>query len=65
MALEVAGVEPSHALHVGDSPDKDVEGALALGMRAVLIERDGAPPAGVTVPVISTLAELPSLVLDA
>jgi putative hydrolase of the HAD superfamily len=65
MALRLAGVEPSDALHVGDSPDKDVEGALALGMRAVLIERDGSAPAGVTVPVINTLADLPSLVLDA
>jgi 2-haloalkanoic acid dehalogenase type II len=63
-ALAVAGAEPAEALHVGDSLDNDVEGALALGMRAVLIERDGATPPGVRVPVISTLAELPSLVLD-
>jgi putative hydrolase of the HAD superfamily len=64
-ALGVAEVEAAEALHVGDSPDKDVDGALALGMRAVLLERDGRVPHGVTVPVISTLAELPSLVLDA
>ena len=65
MALEVAEAEPDAALHVGDSPDKDVDGALALGMRAVLIERDGGAPPGVTVPVITTLSQLPSLVLDA
>jgi putative hydrolase of the HAD superfamily len=63
-ALELAGSEPGEALHVGDSLENDVEGALALGMRAVLIERDGAPPPDAPVPVISTLAELPSLVLD-
>jgi putative hydrolase of the HAD superfamily len=64
-ALEIAGVAPADALHVGDHPDKDVEGALALGMRAVLIERDGEAPDGVEAPVIRTLAELPALVLDA
>ena len=65
MALRVAQAEPGDALHVGDSPDKDVDGALALGMRAVLIERDSAAPPGVKVPVIATLSQLPPLVLDA
>ncbi|HEY7632813.1 MAG TPA: HAD-IA family hydrolase [Thermoleophilaceae bacterium] len=64
-ALEIAGAPPADALHVGDRPDKDVQGALALGMRAVLIARDGEPPDGVEAPVIRTLAELPPLVLDA
>ena len=64
-ALELAGVAPGDALHVGDRPDKDVEGAHALGMRAVLIARDGPPPTAAGVPVIATLAELPPLVLDA
>lgn len=62
-ALEIAGAEPSEALHVGDSPDKDVDGALALGMRAVLIDRGGAGAADAEVPVIRALTELPSLVL--
>jgi 2-haloalkanoic acid dehalogenase type II len=60
-ALELAGAEPAFALHVGDRPDKDVQGARALGMRAVLIARDGQS-AVADVPVISTLAELPPLV---
>jgi putative hydrolase of the HAD superfamily len=64
-ALELAGVAPADALHVGDRPDKDVDGARALGMRAVLIARDGPPPPAADVPVIATLAELPPLVLDA
>ena len=64
-ALELAGVSPGEALHVGDRPDKDVEGAHALGMSAVLIARDGPRPPAAGVPVIATLAELPPLVLDA
>jgi putative hydrolase of the HAD superfamily len=59
-ALERAAARPEQALHVGDSPDKDVAGARAAGIRPVLLCRDGPPPAGVE--AISTLAELPSLV---
>jgi HAD superfamily hydrolase (TIGR01549 family) len=33
------GVEPEHALHIGDQPRSDVVGALAAGMRAALIDR--------------------------
>jgi putative hydrolase of the HAD superfamily len=61
-ALALAGVEPEAALHVGDSPAEDVGGALAAGLRAVLVARGGAagaaPPG---VPVIASLAELPPL----
>jgi putative hydrolase of the HAD superfamily len=63
-ALGLAGVAPGDALHVGDRPDNDVDGASAIGMRAVLLTRDGEPPPGVRAPVIRTLAELPSLVFD-
>jgi putative hydrolase of the HAD superfamily len=59
-ALALAGVPAEAALHAGDSPREDVEGALAAGLRAVLVARDGAPaPSGV--PVIASLAELPPL----
>jgi putative hydrolase of the HAD superfamily len=57
-ALELAGAGPGEALHAGDSPREDVEGALAAGLRAVLVARDGRP-AGAGVPVIASLAELP------
>jgi putative hydrolase of the HAD superfamily len=40
-ALELAGVEPEEALHVGDTRDEDVEGARAAGIRALLIDREG------------------------
>jgi putative hydrolase of the HAD superfamily len=46
-ALEIAGAEPGEAVHVGDSLDNDVAGARAVGVRAVLVRREGEPPAGV------------------
>jgi putative hydrolase of the HAD superfamily len=40
-ALRRHGVEAGDALHVGDSPVADCEGARAAGLRAVLIDRAG------------------------
>jgi putative hydrolase of the HAD superfamily len=40
-ALELASCEAREALHVGDSPEEDLEGARAAGIRALLIDRDG------------------------
>ena len=40
-ALAALGVEPSRALHVGDSRIDDFEGAQAAGMRALLLSRRG------------------------
>jgi HAD superfamily hydrolase (TIGR01549 family) len=39
-ALDLLGVEAADAVMVGDSLAEDVEGARALGMRAILIDRD-------------------------
>jgi HAD superfamily hydrolase (TIGR01549 family) len=39
-ALDVLGVAPADAVMVGDSLEEDVEGARALGMRAILIDRE-------------------------
>jgi len=58
-ALALAGVPAEAALHVGDSPVEDVSGALAAGLRAVLIDREGRAPAPAGTPVIASLAELP------
>lgn len=60
-ALALAGAAPEEALHAGDSPDADVRGALAAGLRAVLVARDGAAAAPAGVPVVRSLAELPGL----
>ena len=59
-ALELAGAVPGEAVHAGDSPEEDVEGALAAGLRAVLVARDGRA-ANARAPVIASLAELPPL----
>lgn len=40
-ALELAGCEPSEALHVGDTAEEDVAGARAAGIRPLLIDRNG------------------------
>ncbi|HEY7604546.1 MAG TPA: HAD family hydrolase [Gaiellaceae bacterium] len=40
-ALELIGVPAADAAMVGDSPEDDIEGAAALGMRAILIDREG------------------------
>lgn len=66
-ALADAGVLPGEALMVGDSLKADVEGALAVGMRAVWLRRSGDTPAvsPPAVPIIARLHELPPLVLPA
>ena len=43
-ALDLLGVESAEAAMVGDSVEDDIEGALALGMPAFLIDRDGRYP---------------------
>jgi putative hydrolase of the HAD superfamily len=40
-ALELIDVAPAEAAMVGDSVEDDIEGAAALGMRAILIDREG------------------------
>jgi putative hydrolase of the HAD superfamily len=39
-ALNLLGVDPQVALHIGDDPIDDLQGARAAGLRAVLIDRD-------------------------
>jgi putative hydrolase of the HAD superfamily len=58
-ALELAGAKPDEVVHVGDSLENDVAGARAAGLRPILVQRDGEPPAGVE--AIRSLAELPLL----
>jgi HAD superfamily hydrolase (TIGR01549 family) len=43
-ALELLGVAPGEAAMVGDSLEEDVEGARALGMRAILVDREDRHP---------------------
>jgi putative hydrolase of the HAD superfamily len=61
-ALGQVGVDPARAVMVGDSFPHDIEGALAAGMRGVLLARQD-PPAATRddVPVISSLRDLPAI----
>jgi ribulose-1,5-bisphosphate 5-phosphatase len=43
-ALEQLEVVPEEAAMVGDSPEDDIDGARALGMRAFLVDRDDRYP---------------------
>ena len=63
-ALTKAGVRPEEAVMVGDSIKHDIDGALAIGMRAVLLRRSGEVPADLPagLPVIQTLTVLPSVI---
>ena len=63
-ALRRAGVDARDAVHVGDQPTTDIDGALGAGLAAVLIDRDGNHPAFHRCPRIHSLSELPA-VLDA
>jgi putative hydrolase of the HAD superfamily len=56
--LDLLGVEPAEAVMVGDTIADDIEGALALGMRAILLDRDRLRPD--FQPRIVSLSELPA-----
>ena len=64
-ALQLLEAVPAEAVMVGDSFAHDIEGALGVGMRAVLLNRGDAAAPGVAghdrVPVIRSLRELPAL----
>jgi putative hydrolase of the HAD superfamily len=57
--LDLLGVEPPEAVMVGDTIADDIEGAVALGMRAILVDREGAHED--FEPRVETLNELPPL----
>jgi putative hydrolase of the HAD superfamily len=42
--LDLLEVEPAEAVMVGDTIADDIDGARALGMRAILLDRDGRNP---------------------
>jgi HAD superfamily hydrolase (TIGR01549 family) len=74
-ALQLLDVQAAEAVMIGDSLKHDVEGALGVGMRAVLLNRgDSAAPAVAvsrpgsgqgdeSVPVIHSLRELAALLI--
>jgi HAD superfamily hydrolase (TIGR01549 family) len=63
-ALTCVGAAACDTVMVGDSYRDDVEGALAAGLAAVLLDRGGhraLEADGLEAPVIASLAELPAL----
>lgn len=61
MLLDAAGVVAARAIHVGDDPEADVEGARRAGVTPVWLNRDGiAWPREIGAPrdVISSLSDL-------
>lgn len=66
-ALAQANVSPSQAVHVGDSISGDVEGAMAVGIHPVFMNRypevepEEAIPEGV--PTVHTLADVEALLV--
>jgi putative hydrolase of the HAD superfamily len=62
-ALAQAGVRPGEAAMVGDSLKADIEGAIAAGLRGILLRRSGEVPAALPpgVTVIGSLLDLPAL----
>ena len=53
------GLAPGRVLSVGDDVENDVRGAQRAGLRGLLLDRDGAQPAGLE--AISDLRELATL----
>ena len=62
-AAHLASCRLDHLLHVGDSLETDVEGAQAVGVRAVWLNRNGAfNDTGIEPDYqIATLTDLPAL----
>jgi putative hydrolase of the HAD superfamily len=60
-ALDAIGVEPEHALFVGDRVREDYEGPRAVGIRAVIFTAHAEEPPADGIPTISSLTELANL----
>ncbi len=61
-ALDRLGVAPERALHCGDDPRRDLAGAAAAGVRALLIDRSAVRSGGAT-PVITTMEQVHAYVV--
>jgi putative hydrolase of the HAD superfamily len=57
-AVRRAGIAPESALHVGDSIEHDVDGALESGLRPILIDRTGRYAGFDRAPRVTALTEI-------
>ena len=60
-ALRQSRVLPEEAIHVGDSIEDDVNGALGAGLKAILIDRTHG---GRSTPSVPTIRDLKELIAD-
>lgn len=56
-ALEISECKPSEVIHIGDSYSSDVKGAIAVGIRPVLIDRAGGKEYN-NITVVHSLTEI-------
>jgi putative hydrolase of the HAD superfamily len=63
-ALRAVGGDPETAVHVGDDPVLDVQGARAAGMRVIQVAAGAAPDGPTPDAVIPDLAALPDAIAD-
>ncbi len=61
--LEAVGVSAEEAVHVGDTYEADIVGAEGVGIRPILLDRDGTQ-AGRWRETIQSLSELPELLRE-
>ena len=61
LALRKLRCPPNRALFVGDSPETDIAGAQAAGLRAVLVDRTGAGPDVTEVERVTNLESVAAL----
>ena len=61
-AVRRAGIAPSRAVHVGDSIDHDVDGALQSGLRPILLDRAGRHASFDRAPRVTSLDEVLNLI---
>ena len=60
MHLAAVGVSAEETVHVGDTYEADIVGAQGVGIRPILLDRDGTQ-AGRWHETIQSLSELPKL----
>ena len=60
-ALKRAGVSPSQAVHVGDQYHSDIQGARAVGINPVFVDRDNRYPEVADCPRVRSLLEVKPL----
>ena len=58
IALKSAGVAPHDALHVGDNPVDDWQGAREAGMKALVLDRDAESQSDVRITSLDQLVEV-------